>query len=369
MLELIDLNESLISLTLKATSITLFALMLSFVLRRNNASLRSHVWSFSAIVLLLFPFLSGLLPAWEVSFLATEQTFIGSESESVSYLDWIYQLWIVGFSLSFLKLCVNLFSLARLESKCGVVKDSTWLQIAEKASKKLSLKRKVTLLVSDKASMPMTWGFLNPKVLIPQESYSWSDEQKEMVLLHEFEHIYRKDWIIQILSSLASCIHWFNPMAWLVTMMIKLEREKACDDAVLRVGASPSEYAETLLNFSKMKREDKGVGLACALQLITGSQLQSRIQSILNSELGRKRISNSVWALLIVSVFLCFIPIVSATSHVESVTTTHQPFVEMNKANTKKVCDKKKKSCDSKSELKKKKPCTKHKKKVETLES
>jgi beta-lactamase regulating signal transducer with metallopeptidase domain len=210
-----------------------------------------------------------------------------------------------------------MYHLNQLQKSCQPVKNIKWLEISKQVSKSLKIKRKITLLQSDQVTMPMTWGFFRPYVLIPSSGERWNIHRKKMVLMHEFEHIYRCDWMIQILSSLAVALHWFNPLSWVVSFMIKLEREKACDDAVLRSGISPTDYATTLLLFAKNKKTSSTMGIACALQLITGNQLQSRIQSILNGGVGRKRISKSLWAVLSLTVILTILPIASAHSPVE----------------------------------------------------
>jgi beta-lactamase regulating signal transducer with metallopeptidase domain len=310
-------NESLMTLTVKACLIALLALGFSIGLKRKEASVRSQIWSFASIMLLTFPLASILLPNWELPFLDPKVVNLdGSENQTQSFSFLIF-LWLLGSSVLLIRLIANMYHLNQLQKSCQPVKNIKWLEISKQVSKSLKIKRKITLLQSDQVTMPMTWGFFRPYVLIPSSGERWNIHRKKMVLMHEFEHIYRCDWMIQILSSLAVALHWFNPLSWVVSFMIKLEREKACDDAVLRSGISPTDYATTLLLFAKNKKTSSTMGIACALQLITGNQLQSRIQSILNGGVGRKRISKSLWAVLSLTVILTILPIASAHSPVE----------------------------------------------------
>jgi len=306
-------NDSLASMTLKASMMAFATLIVSMILNRQNASVKSQIWSATAIALFIFPFISFCLPKWELNFLAPSTIAVGKNNLWNSN-DWIFYLWGMGVLFFTIRLCLNLYKLKKIERSCVPVNNLKWIQISNQVSRSLNLKRKVRLLKSDHITMPVTWGFLNPCVVVPTESWKWNVRRKKMVLLHEFEHVYRKDWLIQIFSNLATALHWFNPLAWFVAIMIKLEREKACDDAVLRLGTSPTDYASTLLFFAQSKKEQAGLGLACALQLITGSQLQKRIQSILQTRKGRTRISKLGWLTLFLFTLVCLLPIASATT-------------------------------------------------------
>lgn len=308
-------NETLLSLTFKASLIAIFALALSLGLKRKEASIRSQIWSFAGLMLLAFPLVSMILPTWEIPFLEPQVIDMNSQAERSDIFNYLMGFWFCGFAFLMIRLISNMYQLRELRKNSEPVKNIKWLEISKQVSKSLNIHRKVTLLQSDKVTMPMTWGFFRPYVLIPTSGQRWNIRRKKMILLHEFEHVYRCDWMIQVLSNLALAIHWFNPLSWVVSFMIRLEREKACDDAVLRLGVSPTDYASTLLLFAKHKKETNAMG--CALQLITGSQLHSRIQSILKKGVGRKRLSKTVGLSLGMMVLLSLLPISSAHSPTE----------------------------------------------------
>ncbi len=71
--------------------------------------------------------------------------------------------------------------------------------------------------------------------------------------MHELVHYKRKDLIYNFLGTIIILIYWFNPMIWIISKRMKLQREYACDTYVLEVlGKEESiEYGMTLINFSK----------------------------------------------------------------------------------------------------------------------
>ena len=47
--------------------------------------------------------------------------------------------------------------------------------------------------------------------------------------------------------SLALCLHWFNPLVWLMVMLANRDLELCCDEAVLRRLGDGTGYALTLV--------------------------------------------------------------------------------------------------------------------------
>src|SRR5262245_46051589 len=75
-------------------------------------------------------------------------------------------------------------------------------------------------------------------------------------------------------------VFWFHPVAWWIGSHLILERERACDEQVLRVVDQPRTYAEGIVNVCKRYVE---TSLAC-VSGVSGSDLQGRIELIMRNE-------------------------------------------------------------------------------------
>lgn len=82
---------------------------------------------------------------------------------------------------------------------------------------------------------PMACGLLRPVILLPEHT-DWSDETRlTYALTHEYVHIRRGDLAWKPLLAAALCLHWFNPLVWLLYIRANQDLELACDEAVIRI--------------------------------------------------------------------------------------------------------------------------------------
>ena len=150
----------------------------------------------------------------------------------------------------------------------------------------LGIARPVRLLASPCATMPMTWGWLRPAVLLPADAERWPVERRRVVLLHELAHVKRFDCLTQTLAQLACALYWPHPGVWWAARRQRVERERACDDQVLDAGCSPSDYADHLIQVARAFRSPRFAESA-AVSMARPSQLEGRVLAILDA--GRNR--------------------------------------------------------------------------------
>ncbi len=149
------------------------------------------------------------------------------------------------------------------------------------------------VFLSDRIRTPMTWGVVRPVIALPAEATGWSAERLRVVLLHEQAHIARHDFLTQLLAGVACAAYWFNPLVWIGAGAMRREREKACDDAVLRHGAKASDYAQHLLELANSSRVP-----AMAVPMAQSTHLESRIRAALNPAIPRRIPSRAMRAAL-----------------------------------------------------------------------
>jgi len=111
-----------------------------------------------------------------------------------------------------------------------------------------SERRSVQLLQCSSRLEPGVTGLIRPKLLWPAGlSDRLSDEQLDAVMAHEICHIERRDNLSALAQMLVETLFWFHPMVWWVGARLIGERERACDEAVVRSGADRECYAEGIL--------------------------------------------------------------------------------------------------------------------------
>jgi beta-lactamase regulating signal transducer with metallopeptidase domain len=97
----------------------------------------------------------------------------------------------------------------------------------------------------------MTAGIFRSVIVLPRDAEVWNEERQWFVLAHELAHIRRRDGILQPIHQLACALYWFNPLIWVASKRLQLERERACDDEVLQLGANADDYASHLLEIAR----------------------------------------------------------------------------------------------------------------------
>lgn len=109
--------------------------------------------------------------------------------------------------------------------------------------------RTVQIRQSDVITAPLTYGIWRPMVLMPKMT-DWEDiDCLRYILAHEFVHIKRFDILFKWLLAAALCVHWFNPLVWIMYILANRDLELSCDEIVVRIygETTKSAYALTLI--------------------------------------------------------------------------------------------------------------------------
>jgi beta-lactamase regulating signal transducer with metallopeptidase domain len=324
-------SADLLDFVTRSTILLVVSLVLQWLFRRWSATPRHHLWTLTFVILLALPAFRQLGPSWtwRLSLNADRPTdavlrvevagaseFAGSgaisrrasalvadpsagegEREGPASRPWTglaLTFWAAGFGVAFVSLGVGVLRFSRLVHTGRPVEDEAWLHQLDSLRRRLSTQANVRLVLVEEALTPMTGGVFRPVVLLPASATDWSEARRHAVLAHELVHVRRRDALRQLLGRLVLAVYWFHPLSWFASHSSTLRREEACDEAVLALGARPSEYAGHLLSLA-------GGGLrrpAFALPMAQQSQLERRIRVILSP--GRPRPNAVVAAVALV---------------------------------------------------------------------
>jgi beta-lactamase regulating signal transducer with metallopeptidase domain len=171
------------------------------------------------------------------------------------------------------------------------------------------LRRAILLRHHPEARSPMTFGVLAPVIVVPPGIIAWSEEDLLRAMTHEIEHVRRYDWLTLAIARVVCAALWFHPLVWSAWRRMRLEAERACDDAVLR-DAEPAAYADQLVMLAR------GMGAPLPFLAVAGrDDLSARIRAILDSRQPRRRAG----AGRVASVVLLTIPTVAFIGAVRGV--------------------------------------------------
>ncbi|MBV8811487.1 MAG: TIGR03435 family protein [Acidobacteriaceae bacterium] len=162
-----------------------------------------------------------------------------------------------------------------------------WWRIRALARKSspLTLAANVPVLASPALLEPGVFGIFRPKLLIPQGiADRLTPAQFEAIVAHEMSHIRRRDNLTAAVHMVVEAIFWFHPLVWWIGRQLIEERERACDEEVLRLGNEPQVYAESILRTCEFYLESS---LAC-VSGVTGADLKKRIICIMTKRISRK---------------------------------------------------------------------------------
>jgi len=132
---------------------------------------------------------------------------------------------------------------------------------------------------------PGVFGIFRPVLLLPERvAEKLSPAQMRVVLAHELCHVRWRDNLASAMHMLVEALFWFHPLVWWLDRQIVEERERACDEEVVRMGGEPAVYVETILAICKSYVESP---VPC-MSGISGSDLKRRVVNVM----ANRRIAN-----------------------------------------------------------------------------
>jgi beta-lactamase regulating signal transducer with metallopeptidase domain len=164
---------------------------------------------------------------------------------------WIAAAWLCGVVLFLVRMARDLLGANRLRNDAREVTSPQFLAMAGDLIRKMGQKRRlaaVRYLVSTHISVPAIIGFLRPTVLIPASMLlGVPPDYLRAVLAHEFAHVTRWDYLVNIGQMLVEALLFFNPFVWWISRQIRREREACCDELAAACCETRAFYLEALI--------------------------------------------------------------------------------------------------------------------------
>jgi beta-lactamase regulating signal transducer with metallopeptidase domain len=248
---------------------------------RQGSGTRFAVWFLALVAIGVLPFAGHFARAPHAAARVAASSRITLPQSFATYL---FVAWMIGATLGLLHLVRGLCRLRRLRATCIAV-DLDRLDAASCAIlADVQKYRGVTLCTSDALRVPAAIGYIRPIVVFPTWTLSEvPPAELNAILLHELAHLRRWDDFTNLAQKTLKAIFFFHPAVWFIESRLTLEREMACDDAVLAASFSPRAYAESLVGLAEKSFLRRGVQLAqTAVSHV--QQLKLRLAEILRKD-------------------------------------------------------------------------------------
>jgi beta-lactamase regulating signal transducer with metallopeptidase domain len=246
--------ERLVNAVPEGFLIALFAWLLLRILRKQNSGTRFAVWFLSLLTVAALP----LLAIREGHFITGFGLSSGSLRPAISIPShWavvVFIAWAIGALVGLMRLGAGLWQLRQLRQSCVPVDAATLDPAVRNTIEAIAAhdplpSRTIKVATSEFVQVPAAIGFWKRTIVLP----AWALRELppadlNVILLHEFAHLRRGDDWTNLAQKFVRAIFFFHPAVWWIEKQLSVEREMACDDAVLAETANPHGYATCLVS-------------------------------------------------------------------------------------------------------------------------
>ncbi|MBK8039222.1 MAG: hypothetical protein IPK22_19120 [Verrucomicrobiaceae bacterium] len=303
-----------VSALLGSAAIACAAFSLASILKKRSAKARGIVWRMAVVMLLvlgawrLMPEMQQPVAVvrWEVRVepveidlpieMPTEPLVIPQPSlwSRVTRVadEHVQNVWLaVGASMLLWRVLAAWAGLAWLWRRSTKADEKV-----QKLGEALGAPKGMRYRVAEKIASPMLTGWRKPVVWLPVEAREWDETRLAVVLRHELAHARHADVLWHWLGTLAVCLWWWQPLAWMARRGLRLESEQAADDAAVLQSGDTQAYARTLVEIaaglpSRLRH-------AAGVTMFGGGQVKQRVEALLRTNRWRGRIGLGAMVLL-----------------------------------------------------------------------
>lgn len=245
-------------------------------------------------------------------FAEQEKAVTNSEFNPASLLPWLVISYFTGLIFFALRFTGSLLVLRNFRKSALIHTDQRLEACFKKLINKLGVSQKIKIRESLKVKVPILIGYLKPVVLVPAGIFlQLPYEQTEAVLLHEIAHIKRRDYLLNILQSMIEILFFYHPAVYLISAIIRSERENCCDDIALFYCKNSTVYARALASIESILPLNTYNAVALGNNKMN---LLNRITRILKPNKMRTKLTDKIIAGIIILVGFTTIILTGAAS-------------------------------------------------------
>ncbi len=299
---------------LKATLVCGAAFSLSRLFRHTRASLRHMVFALAFAALIAIPIAATLLPVVPIRVPGTAKasaihapdmtppvrsrdavpsdaptSLVVREAKAarpVTVAQLLIAIWLAGAAVFLVPVLIGFRQMRGLRDSARTWTDGEALVQALISTS--GSRRPIEVLLHDAVTGPLTCGVLKPSIILPESVLLWDAASVRCALRHEIEHVARWDFLTHCVSRIVCAAYWFHPLVWAAWRRLRLEAERACDDAVLRDGDA-SDYASLLVSIARRGAADTRQPV---LAMAGHDDLAARVAAVLNHSQARGRVES-----------------------------------------------------------------------------
>lgn len=305
---MIDVSDLLAQAAWKGTIILLAGFAAAWLPMRTSAAFRHYCWTVTMALLLALPVAIAFSPKWSLP-LPPGAAALGSASDTTlrvsgsgaahpippaparNPLAWLYGAGCFAVVARF---------------AAGALRTRRLLAGSVRLSHP-GIPRRVRVVEGPRAPVPLVWGVVRPVIALPAAWRDWPVERRRAVLLHELIHVRRRDLLAQMTAQAACCLYWFHPLVWIALREQRRERERACDDAVLKRGIGAAEYAGHLVDLVR------GLSLQAPAMAEAGD-FEGRVRALLDRGRNRAPVGRGMALAVSLLAVILIVPMACVTS-------------------------------------------------------
>ena len=198
-----------------------------------------------------------------------------------SVIEWVWSLGSIGLLTYFI--IQYIFTKAKMKRLS--IPDNNGQEMLDRLCQEMIITQKLNIYRCGYINTAMIMGIFSPTIFIPDTETS--EDVLEMILRHELTHYKRKDILYKFILMLACCMHWFNPLVWLMDKQAHKDVELCCDDDVI-AGQNEEfkhKYSDSILDIAKFNVSKKTAFSTCFA--IDKENLVTRFKNIYDTNIKK----------------------------------------------------------------------------------